>query len=128
MDRTLALTGALAAHLVVAVVHGVSHGLLPVGLAPWQNAVVLVAVFAGPVAGVALVRRGHPLGLPLFTLTMAVGLVFGGVFHFLLENPDHVHALPAGAWRLPFQITAVGLVLTGAVGTALGGWHWWRRG
>lgn len=127
MDRTLALTGILVAHLAVAATHGVSHGLLAVGLAPWQNAVVLVTVFLGPVAGVALARRGHPLGIPLFTVTMAVGLVFGVAFHFLLENPDHVHALPAGAWRLPFQITAVGLVLTGGVGTGLGGWYWWRR-
>ncbi|WP_254821209.1 hypothetical protein [Haloglomus halophilum] len=127
MDRTLALTGVLLAHLAVAAVHGLSHGLLAVGLAPWQNAVVLLAVFLGPVIGVALVRREHPLGLPLFTASMAVGLLFGLAFHFLLENPDHIHALPAGTWRLPFQATAVGLVVTGGAGTGLGGWYWWGR-
>lgn len=127
MDRTLALTGALVAHLAVAATHGLSHGLLPVGLAPWQNAVVLVTVFLGPVVGVGLVRHDHPLGLPLFTVSMAAGLLFGLTFHFLLENPDHVHAVPGGAWRFPFQATAVGLVITGGVGAGLGAWYWWRR-
>jgi hypothetical protein len=127
VDRTLVLTGVLLAHLAVAAVHGLSHGLLAVGLAPWQNAVVLVTVFLGPAAGVALVRREYPLGLPLFTGAMAAGLLFGLTFHFLAATPDHVHAVPGGAWRLPFQATAVGLVVTGGAGTGLGGWFWWGR-
>lgn len=127
MERRVALLGVLAAHLAVAVVHGVAHEAIPVGLAPWQTAVVLATTFLGPVAGVALTLRDHPLGLPVFTAAMAGALAFGVTFHLLVANPDHVHAVPADPWRVPFRATAVGLVGTDAAGTAVGAWYW-RRG
>lgn len=127
MDRRVALLGVASVHLLVALVHGSTHALIPVALAPWQDLLVLVTVFAGPVVGVALDRRGHPLGLPLFTATMAGGLVVGFVLHFLVPGPDHVHAVPAGPFRLPFRGTAVALVVVDALGVAVGGWYWRGR-
>jgi hypothetical protein len=88
---------------------------------------VLATVFVGPIVGVALVRRGHPLGLGLFTVTMAGGLALGGVLHFLVENPDHIHAVPANQWRYAFQLSAVGVAITGTLGTVAGVWAWKTR-
>ena len=125
-ERAILLT-VLGLHLAVAVVHGSTHELIPVVLPPWQNALVLGTVFLGPVVGVALALRGHPLGLPLFTVTMAGGVLLGGTLHFLVENPDHVHAIPDSRWRLGFQVSAVAVALTPALGTAVGVWLLYAR-
>ena len=66
-------------------------------------------------------------GVPVFTVSMAAGLLLGIGLHFLIENPDHVSALPAGAWRVPFQLSAGGVTLTPRGGAVLGGWQWARR-
>lgn len=92
MDRRVVLLGLVAAHLVVAAVHGTAHALVPVRLTAWGNAVVVATTFVGPVVGLALAWRGHPLGVPVFTASMAGTLALGGVLRFLVENPDHVHA------------------------------------
>jgi ABC-type xylose transport system permease subunit len=127
MDRHVVLSTVLVVHLTVALVHGSTHALVPVVLAPWQNALVLGTVFIGPVVGVVLVRRDHPLGLPLFTTTMAGALLLGGVLHFVIENPDHVHVIPHSQWRVPFQVSAVGVAVTSTVGTAVGVRYWRTR-
>jgi hypothetical protein len=129
VDRqlNLLLPATLVVHLLAAVAHGSTHALVPVPLGPWLNALVLATVFLGPIAGVALASRGHPLGVPLFTATMAAGLLLGITLHFVVENPDHVHAVPASPWRLPFQASAVGVALTGALGAVVGAWCWRDR-
>lgn len=127
MDRRVALSGVLGLHLLAAVAHGTTHGFVPVWLTVEQNVVVALTTFVGPVAGVALDRRGHPLGLPLFTLSMAGALLVGGGLHFVVENPDHVGAIPAGPWRVPFQLSAGGVGLTAALGAVIGGGYWFGR-
>lgn len=127
MDRRVILRAVVGLHLVVAIVHGGSHALVPVMLGPLLNGLVLITVFLGPVAGVALERRGHPLGIPLFTTTMAGALVLGGVLHFLIENPDHVAELPASPWRWLFRASAIGVFVTPALGVVVGIWYWLGR-
>lgn len=127
MDGRIVLSAVLVVHVAVAGVHGVTHSLVPVYLSVWVNAVVAVTTFLGPLAGVALRWRGHPLGVPLFTLSLAVALLVGGVLHFGFENPDHVHAIPASQWRLPFQGSAAGVAVTEGVGTVVGSWYWYTR-
>lgn len=127
MGRRLTLTGVLAVHLGVAVVHGVSHGGLGVTLTASQNALVALTTFVGPLAGVLLARRDHRWGVPVFTVSMAAGLLLGVGLHFLLENPDHVRALPAGSWRVPFQLSAGGVALTQLGGAGFGAWRWASR-
>ena len=127
MNRDRILTAVLGIHLAVALVHGGTHALVLVALPAWQNVLVLATVFVGPIVGVALVRRGHPLDLGLFTVTMAGGLVLGGVLHFLVENPDHIHAVPANQWRYAFQLSAMGVAITGILGTVAGVWAWDTR-
>lgn len=127
MDRRLILSVVLGLHLAIAIVHGTSHALIPVPLPPWQNVLVLGAVFVGPVVGVGLTLRGHPLGIPLFTVSMLSALLLGGVLHFLVENPDHIHMIPEGQWRLPFRMSAAGVAVMPAVGTVVGAWYWRTR-
>lgn len=127
MDRRLILLAALGGHLAIAVVHGTSHALLSVTLPAWQNGLVVLTTFLGPIVGVALAVRDHPVGVPLFTMSMAGALLLGGVLHFIVENPDHVRAVPTGAWRWPFQASAAGLALIDVAGLAVGIWVWRSR-
>ncbi|MDS0277620.1 hypothetical protein NDI85_07430 [Halomicroarcula sp. S1AR25-4] len=124
MSRQVGLSAALAVHLLVAAGHGVTHGLVAVSLPAWQNVIVVGTTFVGPIAGVLLARRGHRLGAPLFAMSLVGALAVGGYLHFVLDNPDHVHAIPAGDWRLPFQASAVAVALTEAVGTVVGVQAW----
>lgn len=124
MERRVILAAVLLVHLAVALLHGATHALVPVSLTAGQNAVVALTTFVGPIAGVALAWRGHPLGVALFTLSMAGALAVGGYLHFLVENPDNVRAIPPGAWRLPFQASAAAVALSPAVGTVVGAWAW----
>ena len=123
MDRDVALLAALAVHLAAAAVHGATHGLVPVPLPAWANALVLGTVVVGPVAGVALARRGHPVGVPLFTASMTAAFLLGLALHFSVETPDRIDLVPAGPWRLHFQASAVGVAAVQALGIAVGAWH-----
>jgi ABC-type xylose transport system permease subunit len=127
MNRTRILGGVLGLHLAVALVHGSAHGLVPVSQPLWQNVLVLATVFVGPIAGVLLAWDDHPLGVPLFTMTMAAGLVLGGTLHFLVENPDHVESVPTNQWRPLFQASAAGLAITGPIGTVVGAVAWYEQ-
>lgn len=124
MDRRIILLVVLGIHLIVAVAHGTTHALIPVVLPPWQNAIVVGTVFIGPVAGVGFALRRHPIGIPLFTVSMVGALLVSGILHFLIENPDHVHAVPVSPWRFAFQASAVGVAILPAIGTGVGLWYW----
>lgn len=124
MERRVIPATVAGVHLAVALGHGSAHALIPVVLAPWANLLVLGTVFVGPVAGAALAWRGHPAGVPLFTATMAGAFLLGVVLHFAVEGPDHVSAIPADPWRLPFRLTAVALGIVEAGGIAIGAWLW----
>lgn len=124
MGRRIALEAALGLHLAVAVAHGATHGLVPVHLPAWQNLVVLLTTFIGPVVGVALTRRDHPAGVPLFTGSLLGALVVGLILHFLVENPDHVAAVPVGPWQAAFRISAAGVAVTPTIGLLTGAWYW----
>ncbi|WP_440991595.1 hypothetical protein [Haloarchaeobius baliensis] len=112
----------LVVHLVAATTHGLTHGLVPVPLPPWQNALVVATTFLGPIFGVVLHARGHRSGLPLFTVSMAGAFLLGVLLHFVVESPDHVHAVSAGTWQLPFQVSAAAVALTPLLGVVVGAW------
>lgn len=120
--RSRLLPGVLVLHLAAATTHGLTHGLVPVPLPAWQNVLVVATTFLGPALGVVLHRRGHRSGLALFSVSMAAAFVLGVALHFVVDSPDHVHAVPAGTWQLPFQVTAVGVALTPALGAIVGVW------
>lgn len=126
-DRAVKLAGiVLVVHLVANGVHSVAHVEIPVLLQPAPTAVVVAASYVLPVLGVALLWSGYrKLGGAVFAASMAVAFTLGVFLHFLVPNPDNVVAIPAGGWQLPFQLTAVALAVTDAVGGVLGGWLWW---
>lgn len=119
------LVALVVGHATVSLVHGVAHAELPVPLLAWQQGFVALVPSLAPVVALALVWRGHErAGLALFTVSMAAALLFGVVFHYLVENPDNVAAIPAGAWHGHFEWTAAAIAVSELLGTALGAWLW----
>lgn len=126
--RTLRLVGPLLAlHLLAHAAHGIAHAAIPVVLGPALTASVALLIFVLPTAGFLLLWRGvDRLGVALFTVAMAASLLLAGVLHFVVPNPDNVASIPAGAWQVPFQLTALLLVPVDAIGTVVGV-QVWRR-
>ncbi|WP_458206890.1 hypothetical protein [Haladaptatus sp. NG-SE-30] len=122
---TVAVAGvALGVYLLVNLAHGVPHVAAPVPLTQFQSAFVGFVVTLAPVVGFVLLWRGRErLGSAVFTLSMAASLVFGVYFHFLVSNPDNIHAV-VGPWELPFFLTAVLVAVAGVGGVVVGVWLW----
>jgi hypothetical protein len=112
---------AVLAHLVIYIVHGMAHSALHIGLPLWGNLFVIAVIGVGPIAGLLLLwsRRVRSGALTL-ALTMAGSLLFGLWYHFVVSGADHLAHLPDDPWKLPFQVTAVLLLLTEAAGTLVG--------
>jgi hypothetical protein len=115
-----AATVTVLAHLAVNLLHGAAHSGAAVPLSALQNAFVWIVILAGPLAALWMIRAGWRLGPELLALTMGGSLVFGIVNHFVIESPDHVGHVTSEAWRLPFQLTALALVVLEIAGTAIG--------
>jgi hypothetical protein len=127
-DRRLAAL-LVVVHAVVSGIHGVAHAELPVALAAWQEAFVLLVPTLAPFAGLALLYRGRErAGAALLAASMAAALLFGLTFHYLVPNPDNVASIPAGPWHPHFTWTAAAIALTEFGGAALGAWLWVRDG
>jgi hypothetical protein len=123
VPRTFVITAALVVlvHTVVMLVHGAAHVRLNVELSAWANIYVLCVVGIGPIAGLVLLRSSRQrTGATILFTTMLGALVFGLWKHFIAHGPDHVMHLQAGAWRLPFQATAVLLAVSEAAGAVIG--------
>jgi hypothetical protein len=70
-----------------------------------------------PIAGLVALVKGFPkLAESIITLPLAIALVIGTYAHFLSPGTDNVLRMPAGDLKLPFQISAVLLVLLEALG------------
>ena len=110
----------VVAHLAVNLLHGAAHTGAVVPLTPLQNAFVWIVILAGPLVALWMIRTHRRFGPELLALTMAGSLVFGIVNHFVIDSPDHVSHITSDGWRLPFQSTAVGLVILEAAGTVVG--------
>ncbi len=107
----------IVAHLVVNVLHGLAHQRLAIEISPSEKVfVVLVILIAPLVAGVLLLLKAYRVGAWVLVVSMAGALIFGIDKHFITPGPDHALGLPYSAWALVFQVTAVLLVVTEAVG------------
>lgn len=117
--------GAAALVALAGLSHGVTHLRVPVPLADWQFAYVLLADYLGPLSAVVLAFRGRTRAAGgLLAASAAAALGFGLLHHFLLANPDNVAAVPAGPWRLPFRASAAGVAAAEAVALLAGAWLW----
>ena len=113
-------------HFAITILHGTAHARANVPLSPAANVFVFAVVVAGPLIGLGLTWPAQRAGGWLIALTMAGGLVFGFVNHFVLASPDHVaHVDPQ--WRPLFTTTAVLLVLTEALASGLAVRSVWAR-
>ncbi|HMJ62799.1 MAG TPA: hypothetical protein VK493_13595, partial [Bryobacteraceae bacterium] len=122
VPRTSVITAALVVlvHTVVMLVHGAAHMRLNVELPTWTNIYVLCIVGIGPIAGLLVLRSSRQrTGATILFTAMLGALVFGLWKHFIAHGPDHVMHLQAGAWRLPFQATAVLLAMSESAGAAV---------
>lgn len=98
--------------------HGVAHAEARILLSAAAGTFVYVVILAGPIAGLALLRKARRAGCWVIAGTMAGALVFGVANHFWLAGPDHVsHVTPQ--WRPLFAATAALLALTEAAASAL---------
>lgn len=127
-DRRLAVALVIV-HAVVSGVHGLAHAELPVALAAWQEAFVLLVPTLAPFAALVLLYRDpERAGAALLTVSMVGAFVFGTYFHYLVPNPDHVASIPAGPWHVHFVWTAAAIALSEFAGAVLGAWLWVRGG
>ena len=104
---------AIAAHAVVGAVHGQAHARLGVALTPIQDTFVNVVILVAPLlAGVLIWRPAPRAGGWLLLASMFGALIFGLWNHFLVPGSDNVSSMPANAWGVTFQATAVLLAVT----------------
>ncbi|MDP9360378.1 MAG: hypothetical protein M3P29_02885 [Acidobacteriota bacterium] len=110
-------------HGAIALLHEIAHRLLPVQLPLVKY--VIAYLFVGVLPLVSLVMlwtRWRRAGIWLLLLSMAGSLAFAGAHHFVMDNPDHVSLVVAGAWRPAFRLTAVLMAVTEAFGCWLALW------
>ncbi len=118
--KALALA-AIGAHLAITALHAAAH----VGLALWPStgeAIFITAfIYVAPIGAAWLLVRGPArAGYALLAIGMLGSLAFATHHHFIAVSTDHVGHLPAGGWRLPFQITAFASAPIDALGTFAG--------
>jgi len=109
-------------HLAVAVLHGISHGILAVPAGNRVGLLVIAAtVYVGPLVAIAQIVTGRRLaGAVVLSTSMAAALAYGLAFHYVLRTPDHVASTPPGTWGVTFRATAAVLALLEAGGLAAG--------
>ncbi len=116
------------AHFIIASAHGLTHLSLPVPLAQWQIGYVTLLVIVAPFVGLWVMRKkDRRIGAGIVAVSMLLSLVFGGLFHFVLDNPDNINTLPHSHWTVPFVGTAMMVYLSELAGLVLG-YRVWKSG
>ncbi len=115
----LTLSVVVVLHLAVALAHGWAHSVAAVPLGAVALAFVIVVIQVAPLIGLAWMWKNPLAGARLIGLAMSASLLFGLINHFVVSSPDHVNHVTA-QWRPLFTATAIGLVVTEAVGAILG--------
>ena len=88
----------------------------PKSAIPW-----LILVNLLPVSGVLALKKGYrKLAAILIASPLAVGFVIGAYSHFLSPGTDNVFRIAAGELTLPYQASAVLLLLIEALGLWVG--------
>jgi hypothetical protein len=117
------LIAAVLAHLVVVLIHTVSHLVLQILPQPPDAAFILFVILIGPVAALPILRFNRTLAGALLAVLMASAFVYGFQSHFLAEGPDHVALVAGNPWTDVFAVTAAILgaleLLTALLGIAV---------
>ena len=110
-------------HVIMTVLHGLSHVENSIWLSFSGDAFVTVVIVLAPLLALLLLHsRGLWPGALLLALSLLGALIFGLWNHFLVPGADNVAQVPPGPWHLPFLITSILLALLEAVGTGIGVW------
>jgi hypothetical protein len=116
--RKLLLWGALVvlAHFVVVLWHLVLLVKVQPSI-PTLAILLLILINLVSVAGLVAFAKGfRKLAGSMIVIPLGVALVIGGYTHFLSAGTDNVLRLPPGDLRLPFQVSAVLLMLLEGAG------------
>ncbi len=107
--------------VVLVAIHALAHLGAGIGLSFAGNVFVAVVIVLAPVLALFLLySRLAGMGALLLSLSMFGAFVFGVCGHFLLPGADNVLQIPSSVWRIPFQMTAVLLMVLQAAGTVVG--------
>jgi hypothetical protein len=107
--------------VVLVAIHALAHLGAGIGLSLAGNVFVAVVIVFAPLLSLFLLHtRLAGMGALLLSLSMFGAFVFGVCGHFLLPGADNVLQIPSSAWRIPFQATAVLLMVLQAAGTVVG--------
>ena len=106
-----------ALHVVVISAHTWAHRLVDVypGVAGKLFSVVVI-ILVPIVAIVLMALRRVRTGLLLFGVALVGSLIFATSQHFVIEGPDHVHAIALGPGQELFLETSVALAVVDVVG------------
>ncbi len=105
-------TFVVLAHAGVVFWHLVLVAKITPGLTEFQVLAATTAINLVPAIALVLLWTHSPrLGGLLLLLPLAVGLVIGGEEHFVTPGPLNVFHMAATPWVLPFQVTAVLLLV-----------------
>jgi hypothetical protein len=114
----------IIAHAVISSLHATAHRTLNIELSPSQLVFIAIVIIVAPLlSGVLIWKGAQTAGGLLLAFSMAGAFLFGVINHFVLISPDHVQhvpGLPGSPRVLMFQITAVLLALTEAIGVIAG--------
>jgi hypothetical protein len=109
---------AVAAHLLVNVVHGAAHTALQVDAPSGWMPFILIVIFVGPVVGFAILLRRPLPGSFVVAASMLASLVYGVAYHFVINSSDRIDHVSGGLWAMAFHTTAALLVITEIVAIA----------
>jgi hypothetical protein len=123
MQLTYSLTAVVVIHAIVVALHGLAHQKIPVPLSLLQSLFVVTAIVLAPIVAIVLIwtpfRRA---GIWLFLVSMTGALLFGIYNHFIAISPDRISQIPFAGWGVLFQVTAILLLITEALGCGVGIW------
>src|SRR3954468_7476163 len=119
MTRTRTLAAVVLIHLGISLIHGRAHAGAQVPLPMAGTLFVYIVILAGPLIGLMAAAWTPRAGALIVAVSMAGALIFGLINHFIISGADHV-AHVAAEWRTLFGTTAALLVVSEALGAAVG--------
>ena len=112
-------------HALVSGYHGWSHDSAGVSNTLAQSMFIVTMVFVSPLLAVVLLARGRMhSGIAIFALSMLGAVIFGVLFHFVLDTPD-MYAHVRGRGSQTFVVSAVLLAAVEFIGFVWGSYCWW---
>ena len=116
-------TAVVTLHAIVVFLHALAHRYIPVPATPTQAIFIVTVIVTAPIVAMVLLWTSfRRTGAILLHCSMLGALIFGVYNHFIAIGPDRVSQIPPSNWQLLFQVTAVLLTVTEAVGCGIGAW------